>query len=218
MMKKVLGTRCQVLGKIKSPRFFYNLKPKTHNLSRGFTLLETLVAVTLLAVSIVAPMSLASRSLASAFYARDQVTAFHLAQEAIESVRAVRDGNVLRNALGTQTDILAGIPIGTPFTVDTRLPVSDPDYIDESACVLGTCPPLEVNASLGLYGYGHGVSGWAVTRFTRTASTTVVRSDGDVPQEILIAVTVTWKTGVFNTRSFTISENMYRWLNDGTTI
>lgn len=218
MIKKVLGARCQVLGKKKYFIFCYNLEPRTYNLSRGFTLLETLVAVTLLTLSIVAPMSLASRSLASAYYARDQVTAFHLAQEAIESVRAIRDGNILSNALGTQTDILSGIPIGTPFTVDTRLPTSDPDYIDETACISGTCPPLEVNTSLGLYGYGHGLSGWAVTRFTRTASTTVVRSDAGVPQEILMSVTVSWQTGSFKARSFTITENMYRWLNDGTTI
>ena len=59
--------------------------------SRGFTLIETLVAVSLLAVVIVAPMSLTTQSLSSAYYARDQMTAFHLAQEAIESVRSVRD-------------------------------------------------------------------------------------------------------------------------------
>src|SRR3989344_5745503 len=63
--------------------------------SRGFTLIETLVAVTLLSVAITAPMSLTTRSLAAAYYARDQITAFHLAQEAIESVRHARDHNIL---------------------------------------------------------------------------------------------------------------------------
>ena len=52
-------------------------------MKKGFTLIETLVAVSLLTVAIVAPMTLTARSLSAAYYARDQITAFHLAQEAI---------------------------------------------------------------------------------------------------------------------------------------
>ncbi len=62
---------------------------------RGFTLIETLVAVSLLVIAIVAPMSLVSQALTTAYYARDQVAAYSLAQDGIESVRAVRDGNLL---------------------------------------------------------------------------------------------------------------------------
>ena len=62
----------------------------------GFTLIETLVAISLLSVSIVAPMALASQSLAAAYYARDQITAYHLAQEAIEAMRSIRDRQILK--------------------------------------------------------------------------------------------------------------------------
>src|SRR3989338_503600 len=75
-------------------------------LTTGFTLIETLVAISLLTVAIVVPMSLVTKSLSTAYYARDQVTAFHLAQEAIEIVRHVRDNNILMNAQGTPTDLL----------------------------------------------------------------------------------------------------------------
>src|SRR3989338_10635926 len=73
--------------------------------SRGFTLVETLVAVMLLSVAVVAPMSLAAKSLGSAYYARDQITAFYLAQEAIEALRSIRDSQIL---------IIAGSSSGVP--------------------------------------------------------------------------------------------------------
>src|SRR4051812_30812476 len=104
---------------------------------RGFTLIETLVAIALLTIAIVAPMTLTTQSLAGAYYARDQVTAFFLAQEAIESVRSIRDNNVLSTALGTPTDLLSGIPAvdGRPFTVDAHtVPVT------MELCTGGNCP------------------------------------------------------------------------------
>src|SRR3954462_3848275 len=97
---------------------------------RGFTLLETMVAVSLLAVAIVAPMSLTAQSLASAYYARDEVTAFYLAQEGLEVVRNIRDNNILQNSQGGATvNLLNGIPINTSFRVDTTVsytPASPP--------------------------------------------------------------------------------------------
>jgi len=60
-----------------------------------------------------------------------------------------------------------------------------------------------------LYGYE---SGWTDTNFTRTVK---VHAVGGAQDEIRVTVTVTWRTGSFQTRSFSISEDMYRWVNDG---
>jgi len=172
--------------------------------NHGFTLIETLVAVSLLVMSVAAPMTLASQSLSSAFYARDQVTAFHLAQEALESIRAVRDGNALANAQGTPVDLLEGIPNtnNQPFTVDTR-------DNDMQLCT-GTCDRLRSDGEF----FGYGIGGaWQDTRFTRTVRVEFV---GGNQNEVAVSVEVRWQTGKFQERSFTISENLYRWVPDGT--
>ena len=79
--------------------------------SKGFTLIETMVAISILMVAIVAPMSLAAQSLSAAYYARDQITAFYLAQEGIEVVRSVRDTNILKIAGSLTVLLLAGFII-----------------------------------------------------------------------------------------------------------
>ncbi len=167
----------------------------------GFTLIETLVAVTLLSVAIVAPVSLAARSLQSAYYARDQITASYLAQEAIESVRAVRDRNIMVSRQGAPIDILTGIPVGQDFLIDTR-----------TSRMWTTCPtvPLKTDGSF----YGHGADPcsmealWEPTRFLRVVRVDFVPGTSD---EVTLSVTISWTSGVFAARSFSISENMYRW-------
>lgn len=70
---------------------FFRIKTK----EKGFTLVETLVAIAILLVIIVGPMSIAQKGIQNAFFAREQLTAVFLAQEAIEGVRELRDNNAI---------------------------------------------------------------------------------------------------------------------------
>lgn len=63
--------------------------------SSGFTLIETLVAVSILTLAIAGPMLTASDALKAANLAKDQLVASGLAQEGIEFVRRVRDDEYL---------------------------------------------------------------------------------------------------------------------------
>jgi type II secretory pathway pseudopilin PulG len=60
---------------------------------KAFTLVETLVAISILMLSVSGPLYYASESLKAAIYARDQITAFYLAQDAFEQIRKIRDNN-----------------------------------------------------------------------------------------------------------------------------
>jgi prepilin-type N-terminal cleavage/methylation domain-containing protein len=66
---------------------------------KGFTLVETLVAISILMLAILGPLSIATAGLRNSAFARDQITAFYLAQEGIEFVRYARDDNYLRGAV-----------------------------------------------------------------------------------------------------------------------
>lgn len=57
---------------------------------KGFSLVEVLIAIGILLLATVGPMTIAARAAQSAQYAREQNTAFFLAQEGIEAVMTIR--------------------------------------------------------------------------------------------------------------------------------
>jgi Tfp pilus assembly protein PilV len=63
----------------------------------GFSLVETLVAITLLLLVIVGPMTIVSSSARSTSFSSEQVTAFFLAQEGAELMQKARDDMQLAN-------------------------------------------------------------------------------------------------------------------------
>ncbi len=183
-----------------------------------------MVAITLLTVSIVAPMALTVQSLESAYYARDEITAENLAQEGLEAVRSVRDGNVLALDEGSLTSPDAcSDPSLTPNGIFTCIPIGQAFIIDAhkttptlTACGASgsTCSVAEdtLQTDGQLFGYSN-ASGWTNTNFQRYANATVVTSSSTgIPQEIHITVTIIWQTGSFASRTFSISENLYNWL------
>lgn len=77
---------------------------KKNTYTKGYSLVEVLVAVAILMFSIVGPMSIAAKSLQSAQYARQQNTAFFLAQEGISIVNTIRNNSGLDTYTGATTD------------------------------------------------------------------------------------------------------------------
>lgn len=209
MINKLVASSQQLVARISRRSFSLPATSYRLRAMRGFTLIETMVAVSLLSVAIVAPMALTTQSLTSAFYARDQVTAFNLAQEGIEAVRAIRDGQILQisqssNASGI--DLFGPIPVNQNFTIDSRQSI--PSNAIQSCP--GTCPFMQTDGTL--YGHDADLTTWVPTRFTRTLRVQYVGAGQD---EIRVSVTVSWRTASNRIRTFTIFENLYRWVQDG---
>jgi len=78
-----------------------NLKIKTFFLKQltltkgasGFTLIETMVAMSILLLALASPMNIAQNGLSSAMFAQNSVVAQYLAQSAVEFVKNVKDNN-----------------------------------------------------------------------------------------------------------------------------
>lgn len=166
----------------------------THHTQKGFTLVETLVAIFILTLSITGPLFIAQQSFTSAATARDRTTASFLAQEGIEYVRSVRDHNYLSQAdwMRYLTSCFSG-----SCTVDSSVE----EYPAIAACS-GECPLIK-QADTGFFGYERGEE----TRFKRTIAIESVQD----ATEVLVRVTVEWtQRGV--SRSFVVEEYLFNWL------
>jgi Tfp pilus assembly protein PilV len=60
----------------------FSLKSLKNN--SGFTIVETLVAITILMIAIAGPLTIAQKGLTASTYARDQMIASFLAQDGLE--------------------------------------------------------------------------------------------------------------------------------------
>lgn len=170
----------------------------TRRRARGFTLVETLVAITVLLVAIVGPLYAVHRSLTASYTARDQLVATAIAQEGVEFVRGIRDTNYLANR-----SWLIGL---TPACTNTNGCVVDPHTLAVTTCGPGPngCPVLRL-ATNSLYRQ-EATPGDSATRFRRQVKITAVSST-----EVLVTVTVSWST-LRIPYSVTVNERLYNWL------
>lgn len=191
----------------------------------GFTLIETLVAVSIFSLSIVISMKVLSNGLTSTIFAKQKVIATYLAQEGIEYVRNLRDTYMLFDTGGAQN---GWINFKNKLTLTTNCQtatngcylgdIADTDFdysanysitnLTVSACTDSVCSnaPLYYHGNTGKYDNNPtlGVN----SGFYRIIKIDATNFGSD---EVKITSTVrsTQKGAVFNT-SFT--ENLYNWI------
>lgn len=191
--------------------------------AHGFTLVETLVAITVLLVAIVGPMTIAAQGLQASFFAREQATAIFLAQEAIESIQSLRDEDAIKSLRGLESDVgalcLSGVLPASPgdgyYDRYPEQDICDTDawaWFDaiEGACVDGTGCDYDVvgndfipcdteTACILLYDQDH-ISGHYyqyVEGDTSQFRRTIWLSDIESNQEVSITVEVSWGASLF---------------------
>jgi prepilin-type N-terminal cleavage/methylation domain-containing protein len=168
--------------------------------NRGFTIVESLVAIAILVAAVIGATSAVQSGISSYIFSKDQITAFYLAQEGLEQLRNLRDENHLND-----NGWLHGIAENS----------SDPCYFGEACTVspietsslihcsgVGSCAYLREDDDTGFFGYN---ASWSTTKFRRQIVLTSVNAN-----EVSAEVTVSWAKGLIN-RSFVARENILNW-------
>ena len=190
---------------------------KVNKLNRGFTLVETLVAISIFTLSILALMVVLSHGISSTNYAKTKIIASYLSQEGIEYMRNMRDTFVLYDP----TDSQAGWSAFNTKLTNGSCETSNGCYFDDrnvsfsdtstpitdlllTACSSSLCSngALRYEPTTGKYGYVSGVN----SGFTRKIKITQVSGN-----ETKIASTVYWTQGS-GAYSITLSESLYNWV------
>lgn len=200
------------------------MKNKKNIKNDGFTLIETLIAVSIFSVSILSLMAVLSQGISDTNYAKQKIIAAYLAQEGIEYVRNMRDTFVLYGGQTSWNDfnnklILAACQgqYGCYFDDEkdedgNNLSVFDPDSNPQpmtkilfESCSSNGCPPLLYDSTTGKYGYDiFGVN----SGFVRKIQTSQI---GVPPSnETKITSTISWVQGSGD-YEITFSENLFNW-------
>ncbi len=187
---------------------------------RGFTLVETMVAVAILMLSVAGPLIVADRAIVAADSAKYQLTASYLAQEGIEYVRAMRDNAYLSAYQANQSNSSAWWNGSNGFltsnssgsitpcvsatcTLDPTLTMGAGNGKALQVCN-GACTPLYLNAS-GMY--TEQSTGNTQTPFTRTVEITYSSQTQDNAE---VSSSVSWNFHGTN-YSVTIIDNLTPW-------
>lgn len=174
--------------------------------NKGFTLIETMVAIAILLVAVVGPMKLMGDSLSQIYTARDQILALSLAQEGIEAVRQVRDSNMLARWKELETLESGGTLTRSAWdSLDAggyKVNVMSADGVDVSPCASCDLENLEpITLSNGFYEQGGvGVS----SRFSR-----VVFIENMGTFEKKITSKVSWKTSGNQNKEVVVKESLF---------
>ena len=70
-------------------------------MKKGFTIIESIVALTIIIAAVVGPFMLVTRGILASKSAKNRLIASNMAQEGIEMIRYFRDSNILASCVGT---------------------------------------------------------------------------------------------------------------------
>lgn len=133
----------------------------------GFTLIETLVAISILMIAIAGPLTVANKAYTSAQDARNQTIAYNLAQEGLEYINNIKSNNTW--------------PDGRVWVHTEAYPVVPSVFIDcKDGCYDATVGFIDPNLP---------------SNFGRSYKFTYGTTDFSDADQVLVTVKVIWNTG-----------------------
>lgn len=201
--------------------------------NKGFTLVETLVAISILVLALTGPLAIIAQSLKASNFSRDEITAAYLAQEPIEFIRNMRDQNTLRSTNASfwltgpsggagngpenlVTDLNNNQLIGNPGDpIRTKLVWSGGTFHLETCqqdCYVTYDPTAGAGQNKVMY--GNDDNNLLESIYTREVYLTKGDSDPsetEIPErELVVTVVVSWVTAGI-AHDVTVSERLFNW-------
>ena len=179
--------------------------------SAGFTVIESLVAISILLLAVSGSFAAAQSSLQSSNFVKNRVTAYYLAQEGIEYIRHLRDNNGLAIRRESSnppivTSWLENIISGSTPPCAIACKIDATLEAPPTVCGTGVCPNLNLNTTTGQFQYSPPNSTNIDSGFKRTIKVVSI----DLAKEVKVTSTVTWtQAGIQKTLN--VSENLYNW-------
>lgn len=174
---------------------------------KGFTVLESIVAILVLSLSVSGVFSAVQQGLSQSIIAKDEIRAFYLAQEAIEIIRNKRDANQLNKIINASANSwLYGISQNSSDPCYFGK-VCEADAVAMSLTYCGvawnSCENLRQDPNTFLYGHN---ASWPLTNFKREIQIESINAN-----EITIIVRVVWTKGLVS-REFKAKTNLFKWI------
>lgn len=171
---------------------------------KGFTLIETMVAITILTIAIAGPMFTANRAIVAAQISRDQLIASYLAQEGIEYIRAVRDDEYLKLYSSNNTDnAWSNFSVAVADCIDPNMCTLDPSENQPLERCSSSCNSLYLKDNGD--GYTQRMQNAIKTQFTRSIQ---VNNVTDTDKQIVSTVSWNFHGTLY---SVTVSDHLTQW-------
>ncbi|MFQ6083847.1 MAG: prepilin-type N-terminal cleavage/methylation domain-containing protein [Candidatus Aminicenantia bacterium] len=185
-----------------NPRLYPRLSAST----KGFTLLEVIVAIFILTVGVGGSFALIQQTLSFASLVEERLIASYLAQEGIEIVRNIRDTNWLEQKTAPTTPWNDGLTNCQPPTnccegdYITDTPPSYSPLTSLLSCNYDSLQYLNIDAN-GFYSYSSG----SPTKFKRK-----ILIEKPAPDKVKVSVEIIWKERG-RIHSFETLEDLTNW-------
>lgn len=189
-------------------------------MKKGYTLIETVVALSILTFALVGPVSLILTSLNKVYFSKNKLIAANLAQEGIELIRTIRENNVICEVRGTPGGRWDSDYDGTGNLKGTNR-TADATAFETVPCVSGvtvknpilggSCSTNNLKLSSGgTYGYDAGGSNTIFSRCISIDNPAI--DEGSIQKNNMLDITstVTWTERGTN-RQVELKDRLYNW-------
>ncbi len=182
---------------------------------KGFTLVESLVAISVLMIAIASPMAISQKGLSTATQSKDQMIASFLAQDGLEAVKNIRDQIAVSASAGTSwltglDKCVCAAGSCTNFAQYCNIDTTYPDLTTSGAVKQyneSGVNPLKTNTDINGKFINFNLSAATASIFSRYIN---VYQSTDNPNEAKVNVRVSWNTpsGIQNV---TITDFIYNY-------